>query len=110
MILPPTIEYAIRCLQIIDTTDDVYVTSQFISDEADVPISSLRPRVLWKLAKAGILKSHKGPYGGYGRHRQTNLAELFDLLLFGRAKTAAKARDISELLNKIELKLQSIRI
>ena len=108
-ILPVRIEQAIRVLQIIDTTDYLYIDSEFIARHTNMERRNCL-EVLKKLTVAGVLASKTGCHGGYGRARKSSLEELFIIFNRQKEKKPVLYESVTRKLNSIINKLARIAV
>ena len=73
-------EYAIRALAYMANQSDTrFVSAKEIGKKEGVPTFFLA-KTLQKLAKAGVLRSFKGPTGGFGLARPPKRITLYDIV------------------------------
>jgi Rrf2 family protein len=74
-----TAEYALRAVYCLGASTDRLVTSQEISKSMDIPGSYLS-KVLGALARAGVVRSQRGPSGGFRLIREPADLSLFEII------------------------------
>jgi len=78
MIFSMKTEYALRALSEISKEKDKPVNRKIISKKHNVPIHFLE-QILLALKKAGLVKSVKGPGGGYKLSKKSEDINLWDI-------------------------------
>ena len=80
MKLNQSIGYALRAVAYIaKNTDKKKIISQTISKECDIPLDYLY-KILLKLAQANILRSKRGPRGGYSLTKAATKINLLEII------------------------------
>lgn len=73
-------DYAIRCVYYLSGKPGAVTMIEEIAREMSIPQSFLA-KILQKLAKAGIVKSHRGAKGGFSIARKPRDISLYDVLV-----------------------------
>ena len=78
--LTKTVEYALISINYIEkNAEDKPIPSKLISSHFSIP-EDLLAKILQKLARSGILKSIRGPHGGYKLNNSTKDINLIDFI------------------------------
>lgn len=81
MLLSREAEYAIQALlKLASYTDDSYVSILSLSEDLNIPFFYLS-KILQKLVKQGVLKSHKGPKGGVAFAVKPEETSILDIVI-----------------------------
>jgi Rrf2 family protein len=82
MRIPAKVDYAIRALAELAVADDGPVKAEQLADAQDIPINFLRD-IMRELRRVRIVRSHRGPEGGFVLGRpasEISLADIFRAL------------------------------
>lgn len=77
--LPKTAEYALRAIVWLGRTPDQPLSADLLSRSVQVPRRYLH-KVLQDLVKAGLVRSHSGPGGGYALNSDPEKVTILDVI------------------------------
>jgi DNA-binding IscR family transcriptional regulator len=77
MLIPKSVETSLRIIDVLKRCDVKYAPAIRILEHVDDTSKCMCDTMLYRLVKAGILDSKKGPTGGYRFAKETTLLELF---------------------------------
>jgi Rrf2 family protein len=73
--IPAKVDYAIRAMTALAAAEGGRLTAEQLADAQDIPLKFLRS-ILTDLSRAQLLRSHRGPDGGYLLERPANQITL----------------------------------
>lgn len=74
-----TAEYALRAIVYLADNDDAAHTADKLSGATQVPAGYLA-KILQSLAKSGLIRSQRGPYGGFTLERPKTELTVYDVI------------------------------
>ncbi len=74
-----TVEYALRAVLLLAAKPEVALTAKDAADKTQAPMHYLS-KVLQELARAGVVKSQRGPRGGFTLARAPEEISMYDII------------------------------